>query len=60
MNIQDVMFENDGVISENYAEIFSDEGFNIDVFRDREEVLDYIQTDLMGGGVFQDRDGCFN
>lgn len=60
MNIQDTMFEDDGVICENYAEIFSDEGFNVDAYRDREDVLDYIQTDLMGGGVFQDRDGCFS
>jgi two-component system OmpR family response regulator len=64
MNIQIALVEDDDVIRENYAEILSDEGFNVDAFCDRHEALDHMRSDLpdiaiLDVGLNQDRDGGF-
>ncbi len=64
MNIQVALVEDDDVIRENYAEILSDEGFNVDAFCDRQEALSHMQNDLpdiaiLDVGLHQDRDGGF-
>ncbi len=64
MNIQVALVEDDDVIRENYAEILTDEGFNVDAFCDRQEALSHIQKDIpdiaiLDVGLHQDRDGGF-
>lgn len=64
MNIRVALVEDDDVIRENYTEILSDEGFNVDAFCDRQEAMAHFQTDLpdiaiLDVGLHQERDGGF-
>ncbi len=64
MSIQVALVEDDDVIRENYAEILSDEGFNVDAYCDRQDAMEHFQTDLpdiaiLDVGLHQERDGGF-
>ena len=64
MNIQIALVEDNEVIRDNYAEILSDEGFNVDVFSNRHEAMEHFLTALpdialLDVGLKEERDGGF-
>jgi len=64
MSIKIALVEDDEIIRDNFSEILADEGFEVDVFSNRQEAMKYFQTSLpdiaiLDVGLQEERDGGF-
>lgn len=64
MGIKIALVEDDEIIRNNYSEILADEGFEVVVFGNRPEAMNYFQTSLpdiaiLDVGLQEERDGGF-
>ncbi|MEQ1485181.1 response regulator [Methyloglobulus sp.] len=64
MSIKIALVEDDEIIRNNYSEILADEGFEVVVFSNRQEAMNYFQTALpdiaiLDVGLQEERDGGF-
>ncbi len=64
MSIKIAFVEDDEIIRNNYSEILTDEGFEVVVFSNRQEAMNYFQTALpdiaiLDVGLQEERDGGF-
>jgi two-component system, OmpR family, response regulator len=64
MSIKIALVEDDEIIRDNYSEILADEGFEVAVFSNRQEAMNYFQTSLpdialLDVGLQEERDGGF-
>ncbi len=64
MGIKIALVEDDEIIRNNYSEILADEGFEVAVFGNRQEAMNYFQSTLpdiaiLDVGLQEERDGGF-